>query len=389
VTTYPTDRVADVFGPAESDVAVRVYGQDLETLQGKAAEVRDALADVAGIQQPTVATTVTEPTVQIKVDLDKAAAVGLKAGDIRRAATSLLSGIQVGNLFEDQKVFEVVVWGTPEHRASLSSIQDLRIETPADGLVRLGDVADVSVAAVPSVIAREGVMRYLDVTAGISGRDVGSVLADVRAAVARVPFDIEYHAEIASAAAERQDAQLRLGALAVGLLILILLILQAAFGAWRLALFVLLAMPAAAAGGVAFALATGDLLTLGALAGFLLVMAITIRQTVALIERFRRLEQAGTSGVEVAIAGVHERLVPIVTTVLATAVFALPFLALGDVAGLEIMRPMSVFVLGGLISSALLLLFVVPSIYLLSGPSPESETDSLLSEPPAFQPTVA
>jgi Cu/Ag efflux pump CusA len=389
VTTYPTDRVAEVFGAAERDVSVRIYGQDLGTLQKKAEEVRATIGDIPGVANPAVSTTVTEPTVQIQVDLDKAAAVGLKAGDIRRAATSLLSGIQVGNLFEEQKVFEVVVWGTPEHRESLSSIQDLLIETPADGLVRLGDVADVTVAAVPSVVDREGVMRYLDVTADVSGRDIGSVVSDVRSTVAALPFDIEYHAEVTSAAAARQDAQLRLLAVTAGVVILILLILQAAFGAWRLALFVLLAMPAAAAGGVVFALAAGDLFTLGALAGLLLVLAITIRHAIALIDRFRRLEEAGSKGVDVAIAGVQERLVPIVTTVLATAVFALPFVVLGDVAGLEIMRPMSIFVLGGLISAALLILFVVPSIYLLSGPSPESETESLLSEPPAFEPTVA
>ena len=171
VTTYPTDRVTEVFGQDEPDVAVRIYGQDMSTLQAKAGEVRSAIAEVLGVDEATVATPVIEPTVQIQVDLDKAAAVDLKAGDIRRAATSLLSGIQVGNLFEEQKVFEVVVWGTPEHRESLSSIQDLLIETPSAGLIRLGDVADVSVAPIPSVIAREGVMRYLDVTAQIAGRD--------------------------------------------------------------------------------------------------------------------------------------------------------------------------------------------------------------------------
>ena len=96
-----------------------------------------------------------------------------------------------------------MVWGTPEHRESLSSIQDLLIETPSAGLVRLGDVADVSVAPIPSVVAREGVMRYLDVTAGIDGRDAGAVVNDVKAAVAALPFDIEYHAEIASAAIAR------------------------------------------------------------------------------------------------------------------------------------------------------------------------------------------
>jgi Cu/Ag efflux pump CusA len=390
VTTYPADRIAEVFGEAERDVAVRIYGQDLATLEAKAEEVRTAIADIGGIQAPSASTTVKEPTVEIEVNLDKAAAVGLKAGDVRRAATSLLSGIQVGNLFEEQKVFEVVVWGTPDHRASVDSIRALQIDTPASGLVALSDVADVRVAAVPSVIAREGVMRYLDVTADVRGRDIGSALADVRSAVAAVPFAIEYHAEIRSAAVARQDAQIRLLAVAAGVAVLMLLLLQAAFGAWRLALLVLLAMPAAAAGGVVVGLAIGELMTMGALAGFLLVIAITVRHTIALIDRFRQLELAGTaSGVEAAVTGVQERLVPIVTTLLATAVFALPFVVLGDVAGLELMRPMAVVVLGGLVSASLLLLFIVPSIYLLSGPSPESETETLLREPPAFEPTTA
>ena len=95
------------------------------------------------------------------------------------------------------------------------------------------------------------------------------------------------------------------------------------------------------------------------------------------------------ASVEVALAGVQERLLPILTTMLGTAAFSLPFIALGDVAGLEIMRPVAIFVLGGLISSLVLLLFLLPSIYMLSGPSPESETDTLLSEPPAFEPTTA
>ena len=388
VTTYPADRIAEVFGEAERDVSVRIYGQDLDTLETKAEELRTAMSGINGIQAPSVSTTTKEPTVEVRVDLDKAAAVGLKAGDVRRAATSLLSGIQVGNLFEEQKVFEVVVWGTPDHRASLDTIQALLIDTPNDGLVKLGDVADVRVAAVPSVIAREGVMRYLDVSADVAGRDLGAVLSDVRAAVAAVSFDIEYHAEVHSAGLARQDAQMQLLAVIAGSAILILLLLQAVFGAWRLALLVLLALPAAAVGGVVLALLTGELLTFGALAGFILVSALTLRHVIALIDRFRRLADTGT-GIEVAIAGVQERLVPIVATLLATAVFALPFIVLGDVAGLEIMRPMAIFALGGLASASLLILFVVPSIYLLSGPSPESETEALLSEPPAFEPTAA
>jgi Cu/Ag efflux pump CusA len=390
VTTYPADRIAEVFGPGERDVAVRIYGQDLAVLGTKAEEVRAAMSEISGIDAPSVTAPITEPTVEVKVDLEKAAAHGVKPGDVRRAATSLLSGIQVGNLFEEQKVFEVVVWGTPELRTSLDSIRDLQFDTPSGALIRLRDVADIRIQPSPSVIDREGVMRYLDVTADVAGRDLGAVIRDVETRLASIPFAIEYHAEIRSAAMVQQDAQTRLFAVVAGVAILVLLLLQAAFGAWRMAFLVLLALPVAIVGGVIATLATGDLFTLGALAGVILVGSITVRHAIALVDRFRRLEQAGeASSLEVALAGVQERLLPILTTMLGTAAFSLPFIALGDVAGLEIMRPVAIFVLGGLISSLVLLLFLLPSIYMLSGPSPESETDTLLSEPPAFEPTTA
>ena len=390
VTTYPADRIAEVFGPGERDVAVRIYGQDLAVLGTKAEEVRAAMSEISGIDGPSVTAPITEPTVEIKVDLEKAAAHGVKPGDVRRAATSLLSGIQVGNLFEEQKVFEVVVWGTPELRTSLDSIRDLQFDTPSGALIRLRDVADIRIRPSPSVIDREGVMRYLDVTADVAGRDLGAVVGDLEARLASIPFAIEYHAEIRSAAMVQQDAQTRLFAVVAGVAILVLLLLQAAFGAWRMAFLVLLALPVAVVGGVIATLATGDLFTLGALAGVVLVGSITVRHAIALVDRFLRLEQAGeASSLEVALAGVQERLLPILTTMLGTAAFSLPFIALGDVAGLEIMRPVAIFVLGGLISSMVLLLFLLPSIYMLSGPSPESETDTLLSEPPAFEPTTA
>ncbi len=391
VTTYTSDRIDEVLGTSDRDVAVRIYGQDLATLEEKAGEVRTAMAEVSGVSSPSVRSQVYEPTVEIEVDLEAAGQYEIKAGDIRRAATSILSGIEVGNLFEDQKVFEVVVQGVPALRNSLSSVENLLIETPNRGLVRLGDVADVRVAPSPSVVNREGVSRYLDVTADISGRDVGAVIGELETRLAAVPFGIEYHLEIQSAALERQDAQNRLLAVLVGTVILVLLLLQAAFGAWKLAFLVLGFLPAAVVGGALAALVTGDLISIGSLAGLITVFAITARHAVTLVHRYRALERAadGPVGVELALVGAQERLAPTMVTALGTAAFALPFIVLGDVAGLEIIRPMAVVVLGGLITSTILLLFVLPSIYLRSGPSPASETENLMSESPALEPTLA
>jgi Cu/Ag efflux pump CusA len=325
------------------------------------------------------------------MDLEAAARYDLKAGDVRRMATTLLSGIEVGLLFEEQKIFEVVVWGTPDLRTSVSSIRDLQIETPSGRLVSLDDVADVSIAPALSVINREGVMRYVDVGAGIDGRDIGSVLGDVRTALATVPFPLEYHAEVFSEAATRQEAQTTLLLVLAGTAIMIFLLLQAAFGSWRLAAMVFVTLPAALVGGIVAGLMGGSLISLGSLAGLFVILAISVRTGVALIDHYHRVErdQGEAFGLAAILRGAQDRLGPTLITAFGTALGVLPFLILGDVAGLEIVRPMAVFVLGGLISSTLLTLFVYPSLYLRSGPSTATDTDAMLTEQPTFEPTTA
>ena len=129
---------------------------------------------VNGVADPQLALPVEEPTVEIEVDLAKAERYGIKPGDVRRAAATMLSGLQVGMLFEDQKVFDVVVWSTPETRQSLTNIRELLIDTPGGGRVRLQDVADVRVASSPNVIHRESISPYIDVTFTAQCRDRGA-----------------------------------------------------------------------------------------------------------------------------------------------------------------------------------------------------------------------
>jgi CzcA family heavy metal efflux pump len=391
VVTYPQERVDSVLADSGDDVTVRVYGQDLPVLNQHAEAVRAAIAGIGGVSEATVRTSIDEPSLEVVVDLEAAARYGVKAGDVRRAAATLLSGIEVGLLFEQQKVFEVVVWGKPELRESIASVQDLGIETPTGALVRLDDVADVRVAPTPTVITREGVMRIVDVGAQVDGRDIGAVVRDVNAAVAGIGFPLEYHAEVFSPAAAQADAQLRLLLVMIGAAILVLLLLQAAFGRWRLAAFVFLTLPAAMVGGVVAGLAGGELFSLGTLGGAFTVLAISTRTGVALIDHFQKMErvQGEPFGASLVLKGAQERLGPTLMTVFGTALAVLPFVVLGDVAGLEIVRPMAIFVLGGLITSTLVTLFVLPTLYLTSGPRPVADTETLLSEPAAFEPTTA
>src|SRR5262249_39188515 len=149
-----------------------------------------------GIAGSRIQLPVQQPILQIEVDLAKAQRAGIKPGDVRRAAATLLSGVQVGNLFEGQKVFDVVVWGTPGTRHSLSSVSDLLIDTPRGEQVRLGDVADVRIVPSVSIIRHDAVRRYLDVVADVRGRDLGAVTADINSRLKQVQLPLEYHAEV-------------------------------------------------------------------------------------------------------------------------------------------------------------------------------------------------
>lgn len=389
VTTYSAKRIGDVLADTDQDVVVRLYGQNQAVLRAKAEEIRRALAEIDGVVDPAVEGVADEPTLEVQVGIAAAVSHGLKPGDIRRAVTSLLSGIEVGFLFEDQRVFEVVVWGEPELRHSLTSVGDLLIDTPSGVPVRLAEVADVRIAPMPTVIRREGVMRILDVGADVEGRDFGAVMADVDSRLAAIEFPLEYHAEVRGVSAERQADQLRLLAAAAAAAIGIFLLLQALFASWRLAAMSFATLPAALAGGVLAGYAGGSgSLSLGALVGLAVVLAIAARNGIVLIVHYQQLErtESATDRVALVLRGARDRLVPIVLTATATAVAVAPFVLLGDLAGFEIVRPMAAVILGGLVTSTLLTLFVIPAVYLQSGLSPEPAPSVQPVEQPALSP---
>jgi CzcA family heavy metal efflux pump len=391
VVTYPQERIEQVLAGSTDDVMVRVYGHDLTVLRQGAEQVRNAITGIDGVASATVRNQTEEPALEVVVDLDAAARHNILAGDIRRAATTLLSGIEVGLLFDDQKVFEVVVWGKPELRESITSVQNLPIETAAGATVRLDDVADVRIAPTPTVITREGVMRILDIGVDVNGGDLGAIIQGINAAVGTVQLPLEYHAEVFSPAAEQQAAQLRLIAVLLGAAALVFLILQAAFGSWRLAFFVFLTFPAALVGGLVTGVLGGDLVSIGTLGGLMTVLAISVRTGMSLIDHYQKMErvQGQPFGPELVLKGAQERLGPTLMTAFGTALAVLPFIVLGDVAGLEIARPMAIFVVGGLVTSTLLTLFVLPTLYLRSGPRPVADTETLLTDQPALEPTTA
>jgi Cu/Ag efflux pump CusA len=369
VTTYSARRVTDVLGQRTSDdLVVRVYGEDPAVLEQTAEEVRTSVAGIDGVVDPTVEMPSTEPTIEVEVDLAKAEAAQVKPGDVRRAATILLSGITAGNLFEQQKVFDVVVWGTPEIRQSQEDVANLLIDRPGGGQVRLGDVADVRVVDNPSAIRHHSVMSYVDVVADVSGRDVGAVTSDVDAAIDQVAFPLEYHAEVVGAADQSasRTAVLTLGAAAA---IVIFLLLQAAFGSWRLAVLGFVLLPVALSGGLVAALLTGGDITLGTVGGLVAVFAIAARAVIQLVRHAQHLERAEgiAFGPELVARATGDRLGAVMASAVAAIVVFVPFAVHGRAIGFEILGPMAVTVIGGLITSTVLVLLVMPALYVRFG----------------------
>ena len=360
----PDDGLAALRG-AEDPVVVRIYGKDLELLRRKADEVRRLLVDVEGVVDPRVERQVGEPTLEIEPKLAAAGRRGIKPGDIHRATAILVQGLEVGSLFEEQKVFEVVVVGEPELRHSPTSLGRLLIDTPDGDQVRLSEVADVRVVANPTVIRREATSRRIDVTAGLRDRGLADVVDDIESRLARVDFPLEYHAEVLSESRQRASADRRLVSLVVAAAVAIFLVLQVALGSWRLALAFFALLPVALAGGILVALVDGRTLSLGALAGLLLVLTLAVRHGLFLVDRYDRLRSsdARTPRSTLVVEGAAEQAWPLVGAVLTTAALLLPFLVLGEEAGLEVAHALAAVALGGLVTLLLFVLVVVPALY--------------------------
>jgi Cu/Ag efflux pump CusA len=390
IRTYAAERVDAVLPAPRSDLVARVYGQDLEVLRQQAQTVQKAVDGVAAVESSRIEDPIVEPTLKIQVDLAAADRVGLKPGDIRRAATTLLSGIVVGSLYEDQKVFEVVVWSLPDIRADLSKIGELPIDTPSGGQVPLGQVASVTVGPSPAVIRREGVFRFVDVAIDVRGSDLTAAARDIDAAIKSLPMPLEYRAEVLTDYADRLAIQTRILAAVLAAAIAVFLLLQAAFQSWRLAALMFLMLPAAIAGGAVAAVASGGG-SVGGLLGFLTVLAITARSGISLVHEFQRLQRDGElTGRALIVHAATGRLTPLVATVAATMVAFAPFVLLGDRPGYEVIRPMAAVVMGGLVTSTLLILFMVPTLYQRVAARPQGDVAAQpVPDHPAFEPTTA
>jgi CzcA family heavy metal efflux pump len=369
--TYLDERTKEVVAGGSEPIIVRLFGNDLEILAEQAQEVEDILGGVEGVVNEHIDLHTDIPQIDVEVDLERAAEYGLKPGDVRRAAAVLVAGEEVGDIFRGGRAYDVVVWSEPESRDSVPDIENLMIDTPSGDRIRLADVASVQIQPSPNSIDREDGSRHLDILADVEGVDIGTVGEEVEDQLEGHDFPRGYHVELLGEFEEQQAAQQRLLFTGVIALAIIFLLLQVALGSSRLALLAFITLPLALIGGVLVAFATGGVLSIGSLVGFFTVFGIAARNGILLINHAQHLEheEGQPFGFDLVVRAAKERLAPILMTSLATGLALVPLAAFGERPGQEIEHPLALVILGGLLTSTLLSLFVIPALYLRFGRS--------------------
>jgi CzcA family heavy metal efflux pump len=367
--TYLKERIREVLTGAGEAIVVRIYGPDLQTLRDKAEEVRQAMASVNGVSALHKELMVEVPQVQVKVKLEEAQRYGLKPGDVRRASAAIVAGNEVGDIFMGGRTYDVHVWTAKESRHNLHALEQMLINTPTGKTVRLSEVADVRIAPTPNSISREGGSRRIDVHCNTKDRDLSSVAQDVQRALHKIEFPLGYRAVLQGEYAELKATQERMITYTILAGLTIFLLLHLSLRDWRLATMVFLTLPFAMVGGILAAFAGGGVISLGSLVGFLTVLGIAARNGIMMISHFQHLERFESEpfGLNLVLRGARERLSPILMTTGATGLAIIPLVIYGNLPGHEIEYPMAVVILGGLVTSTLLNLLIVPALYLRFG----------------------
>jgi Cu/Ag efflux pump CusA len=321
-------------------------------------------ADVSLEQQMEI------PVVRFVLNRDAIARYGLKAGDVAQAIETSFAGTTVGRVFDRSSAFDLVVKLEPSASADFERIADLPIDTPDGSIVPIRVLADVRRETGPNMILRENVQRRIVVSSNVAGRDLGSVVADIQAAVAQaVPMPAGYRVEYGGQFESQQRASERLLLLGAAAIIGVYVILVLAFGNSRDALLIMLNLPLALIGGVVGVFLAGGVLSVASMIGFITLFGIATRNGIMLVSHIRHLiAEEGVTDLRQAVErAAHERVVPILMTAMAAGLALIPLALASGESGSEIQTPMAIVILCGLTTSTLLNMVVVPTLYLKYG----------------------
>lgn len=356
-------RIDAMLSGTKAGIAVKLFGPDLATLHSLGLQVKGATQQIEGVTDLNVEQQVERPQLVIKPRRTLLARYGITLPEFAEYVSVALGGETVSQVYEGARTYDLTVRMADEDINTMEHISQLLIDTGDGGKVTLGEVADIVSTAGPNTISRENAQRKLVVSANVEGRDMRSVVNDMRRAIERevkLPegYRIEYGGQFES---EASASRLLLGLTVVSVLV-ILLLLYLQFRSWHQSVIVLLNLPLALIGGVLALVVTGGVLSIPAIIGFISLFGMATRGGMLLVDRYNELARRGLGRSEVVLRGSLDRLLPILMTALCSALALVP-LALGsDLPGNEIQSPMAQVMLGGLLTSTLLNLIIVPLI---------------------------
>ncbi len=356
-------RLDEVLSGVRAQIAIKIYGTDLDQLLSKGQQVEQILGDIKGVRDLQVEQQIRVPEVRIKVNRDRAARLGLNSGDVLETAQIAFNGEHVSQVIEGQKSFDLFVWFDEASRRDTQSMQGVLIDARNGIKVPLSQVAEVGLENRPYFINREKVQRRIVVQANVAGTDLGSVIREAQEKIAKqVNLPSGYFVEYGGQFESQQEATrilLSYGGVAI---VVIFLLLYKAFNSARASFLVLANLPLALIGGVLAILLTGSIMSIPSLIGLISVFGIAARNGIILVTHYHTLRVEGLSRDEVVLQGSKDRLAPVLMTAAAAAFGLLPLL-FGDLAGKELERPMAYVILGGLFTSTVLNMIIVPVLY--------------------------
>ena len=356
-------RLDHLLSGVSAQVALKLFGPDLDTLRQKAEEIRGVISEIEGAADLQVEQQVQVEQLQIKVKRLEAARYGLRVEDVTHFAENAFKGETVGRVIQGQRQYALLIRIDPTLINTVESVGNIELRTPSGTFVPLKQVADVSIGYGPNTINRENVSRRIVIQCNVQDRDLGNFIAEVQQAINKnvdLPeaYFLTYGGQFESQQAAQRKILIQTGFVVVGICVLLFL----AMGSFRLSLLVMLNLPLALIGGVISIFLTGGVLSIPSMVGFILLFGIAVRNGIILVTHINTLRAEGLSLHDAVMKGAEERISPVLMTALTTGLGMLP-LALAHGSGAELQKPLAIVISGGMITATLLTLLVLPVLY--------------------------
>ena len=357
-------RIDHMLSGTRANIAIKLFGTELSRMFMIGNQIKSSIEGIDGLVDVAVEQQVETPQLQVRANRSALAKYGITVEDFNKFIEMAFAGEKIADMYEGQRKFDIVLRLNEKYTENVESVRKALIDTENGGKVPLEEVSEIVSVGGPNTITRENVQRKLVVSANVSGRDVGSAVRDIQKAIEeniQLPegYRVEYGGQFESA----QSASRTLLVTTILALLIIYLLLYGEFKNVSLSAIVLLNLPFALIGGVLAVFFTSGVISIPSIIGFITLFGVATRNGILLISRYQHLQEAGTPLHETVLHGSIDRLNPILMTALTSALALIPLVFNGDKAGNEIQSPMAIVVLGGLLTSTLLNVYVMPVVY--------------------------